>query len=365
MDTRTHLNNTPRVAVLIQTMNRPDFMIRTLNYYAKINSPHPVYISDSSNPENAEKIKKTIQELKDKLEVYYNWYQPGFETSGKALALVKEKYCAQTGDDDYVIPATLTKAAEFLESNPDYIAAGGHGISFRIKTSGPYGEIKRLADYPNHSLEAETASQRLTDFLKKCFVITFSVNRVEHLKEIFAVPLPIITTWSELFQNCYCAISGKVKLMNCLGVVRHIHDKQYHLNLMVDWLIEKKFHDYYQSFRDHVSKKIMKMDNIGQEEAQESVKKAFWEYLQVYMASEQKALGINTKPIANHAIYRSFRTKIGIAFPVLKTLYRRYLRPFVSNKKQMHYEAIDTHSPYYNDFKPVVDSFTGKDIKNI
>ena len=234
-----------KVAILISTKDRPDFLIRTLNYYAKTESPHPIYISDSSNKENAEKIKATMAMLSGKIAVNYNWYPPGFDNSAKALSLVKEKYAVITGDDDYEIPSSLTKCAEFLENNTDYASAGGHGISFRLKASGPYGEIARLADYPNYSLESESASERLIDFLKKCFVITSSVNRVEHMKKIWVEPIPITTTWNELFQICYCATSGKSKLIDCLGIIRHIHNHQYHLSSMVDWLTEDRFHHYY------------------------------------------------------------------------------------------------------------------------
>ncbi len=355
------MNDDLRVAILISTMNRPEFLIRTLNYYAKIQSPHPVYLSDSSNPENAKKITQAIERLKGKLEVHYNWYAPGLEVTGKTLARVKEKYAVINGDDDYEISSTLTKAAEFLENNPEYIAAGGHGISFRLKTSGPYGEIKKLADYPNYSLEADSAAQRLIDFLKKCYVITFSVNRVDHLKKIWVVPLPIISTWSELFQNCFCAVSGKVKLMDCLGVVRQIHDKQYYANLMVDWLTEKGFHDYYTTFRDHLAKKIMELDKINQDQANQDIKRAFWEYLQVYMANEQKALNSHSKQFSTQPVLKAVKIKIGKTFPVLKTLYRRHFRPIISDRKQMHYEVTNPNSSYYKDFKPIWNSFSEKD----
>ena len=60
-----------KVAILISTMNRPDFLIRTLSYYAKLQSPHPIYIGDSSNPENIRIIKTFIESLKNKLDIYF------------------------------------------------------------------------------------------------------------------------------------------------------------------------------------------------------------------------------------------------------------------------------------------------------
>ena len=49
--------NTPEIGIVVPTMNRPDFVIRQLNYYASLNFPHTIYYSDGSSPENAKKIK--------------------------------------------------------------------------------------------------------------------------------------------------------------------------------------------------------------------------------------------------------------------------------------------------------------------
>ena len=358
--------NNLKVAIIVSTKDRPDFLIRTLNYYAKLKSLHPVYLADSSNHDNAEKIISAIEQLKSKLEIHYNWYPSGLEPTGKILAMVKEKYAILNGDDDYEIPSTLTKGAEFLENNPDYAAAGGNAVSFRLKTSGPYGELQRLADYPNYSLEAETAPQRLNDFLKLCFPVTFtSVNRVENFKKIWIIPIPVGNTWGELFQICHCVVPGKVKLLDYLGVVRQIHDRQWHQRSMIDWLTGEDFHDFYTIFRDHLSKRIMEIDNINQEQANKAVKDALWEYLQVYMANEKRVLKVENKSdTASRPTLKSLRAKIGVNFPILKTIYREYVRPVVSDKKQMHYEVMNPRSPYYNDFQYVIDSFTGKDLES-
>ena len=42
-----------KVAIIIPTMNRPVFLLRQLEFYELSDSLHPVYISDSSNEENA------------------------------------------------------------------------------------------------------------------------------------------------------------------------------------------------------------------------------------------------------------------------------------------------------------------------
>lgn len=355
------MSNNLKVAILISTMNRPDFLIRTLNYYVKMKSPHPIYLGDSSNPENAGIVKTFVANLKNKLEINYRWFPPGFDNLEKLLSEVKEKYVVVNGDDDYEVPSSLTKCAEFLENNPDYASAGGYGVTFRLKNSGPYGEIARLADYPRCSLEAETASQRLTDFMKNCFTITFAVNRADHMRKILVGQIPMIGTWNELSETCSCAIAGKSKLIDCLGFVRQIHDRQYYANSMIDWLTDKNFHNSYMSLRELLAEKISEKDKISRDTAELVIRDSFWEYLQVYMANSQRDQKSKGKSSKNHKILKILRLNIGKRFPVLKTAYRQYLRPFISDKKQLHYEVMNPHSSYYKDFKPVWDSFGNRD----
>lgn len=350
-----------KVAILIPTMNRPEFLNRALNYYAKMKSPHPVYIGDSSDPENSKIVKKLTEIFQDKLEINYRWFPPKFDNLEELLAQVKEKYAVPVGDDDFEIPASLTRCAEFLENNPDYASASGYGITFRLKTSGPYGKIDRLADYPMHSLEAKTASQRLLDFMKNLFTITFGVNRVEHMRKIRVGRIPMVATWNELSEICSCAVAGKSKLLDCLGFVRQIHDRQYYANNMIDWLTAKDFHNSYLTFRERLAGKISEIDNIPLDQAASVVKESFWEYLQVYMAKEQKEWRARSGTSPNTPSIKLLRARIGKIFPILKTVYYRRLRPFFADKKQLHYEVLQPYSKYYKDFKSVRDLFSGKD----
>lgn len=304
-----------------------------------------------------------MERLKDRLEIHYNWFPPGFDNLEKLLPGVREKYVVVNGDDDYEIPSSLTKCAEFLENNTDYASVGGYGITFRLKTSGPYGEVARLADYPRISLETETASQRLIDFMKNCFTITFAVNRINHMRNIRVGSITMISTWNELAEACCCAVAGKSKLIDCLGFVRHIHDRQYYANTMIDWLTAKDFYNSYVSFKERFAKQISELDNIPIIQAEQAVKDSFWEYLQVYMANSQKDLKSGNRPLKNRTGLKTLRFKLGTTFPILKIIYREHIRPFVSDKKQMHYEVTNSRSPYYKDFQQVADSFTGRDLK--
>lgn len=57
-------------------MNRVDFVIRQLRYYASVRCPHIIYIGDSSPKEDSEKINSEIEKLGNKIKVKY-YHLPG------------------------------------------------------------------------------------------------------------------------------------------------------------------------------------------------------------------------------------------------------------------------------------------------
>ena len=105
-----------KVGIFIPTMNRSEFIVRQLNYYAFLDCPHTIYIGDSSNQEHSDKTRKAINDLGDRIKVIYE-YSPslgGIETIRHLLSIIKEPYTCFSGDDDYQISDSLTKSAEFL-----------------------------------------------------------------------------------------------------------------------------------------------------------------------------------------------------------------------------------------------------------
>ena len=57
-----------KVAILIPTKNRIDFVIRTIKYYVSINSSHPIFIGDASSKSSEELV---INAAENKIDVYY------------------------------------------------------------------------------------------------------------------------------------------------------------------------------------------------------------------------------------------------------------------------------------------------------
>ncbi len=361
-----------KVGIIIPTMNRPEFIIRQLNYYASINCPHPIYIGDSSDDEHAQKLQKEIERKREFLKINY-WRYPKSEFSpAKSMAecmqglfsRVKEKYTAFIGDDDYQIPSSLSKCAEFLENNPDYSSASGQAVSFRLINNGSYGELKRLSDYPRRKIEFPTAAERLADFMPNYYVPLFSVHKTELMKKCWSQTTKL-KNWdfsTEILPSAMSLIWGKSKILDCLGFVRQIHNIQHESPNIFDWITGKDWYSSYEIFSDTLANEIVAKDNITINEARQAVKQSFWGYV-----VDQSSKSYNVKYAArsnspkkiNSNLLQGFKLGLGQNFSWLKNFYRRAIRPLTGAPLQLHYEVLRPESKYYKDFKPVMDSFTG------
>ena len=64
-----------KVAILVPTKDRLDFVIRLINYYVSIKSNHPIFIGDASKESSKELVLKASQ---GKIDVFYfHWENSG------------------------------------------------------------------------------------------------------------------------------------------------------------------------------------------------------------------------------------------------------------------------------------------------
>lgn len=354
-----------KVAIAITTLNRSDFLIRQLNYYANNNCHHAIYIADTSTmKEHAEMTKEAVNKLRNRINITYNQFLDGSpaESTYKNLCLVKEKYACFNGDDDYQIPNSLTKCAEFLETHPDYATATGYVVNFRLKQEGAYGDILVLKDYPRPEIHNETASQRIIDFLDQYFVTNISVSRTEQMRTNWSNnnKMPDLAFGSEILPGALSIIDGKAKTLDYLSNVRQMHNRQYALSFILDWVTHPDWLNSYLGFSEIVSKRLSEKDNIPLEKARQIVKQGFWLYLQKGLIREYPEAFPDSFDKNKNVFKKKLRKNLVKIMPFLKIIYRRYWLSKIKKKVQLHYEVLRPDSPYYKDFKPVMDSFTKK-----
>lgn len=349
------------VGIFIPTMNRVDFVIRQLRYYASVQCPHTIYVGDSSPKSESDKIKNEIDRLGNAIKVKY-YYLPNYndwQAHYHLIAEVKENYICYSGDDDYQIPNSLTKCAEFLENNPDYISASGKAVSFRLKQDGVYGNLNRLADYPRQQIEDDSASDRIINFFNNYYVTHFSVNRTKDVLESWqnADIVKDRSFRSEILPTSIPIIRGKSKIIDCLGFVRQIHNRRYLLPNVFDWLTDKNWNESFTLTVDRLSNELTKKDKISKNEAIEVMRRAIWAYLNKQLVKEYST--IYPGEASKTTYFKTIKTYLGHRLPFLKKIYKNKLNLSASKKEQLHYEVIQNGSKYFKDFEPVMNSFSG------
>ena len=346
------------VGIIIPTMNRPDFIIRLLSYYAGLHSPHTLYIADSSDEENANRIKAKIASLEGKLRVIYSYFPPG-DTMKCMMALLSqthEKYACYMGDDDYMIPGALSECAEFLEKNPDYELAIGHSISFHLDGGRAYGTLKDIHDYPRYSIEDNTASARLNTYLSTRYSpLVNCIIRTKNFLEAYEKSRLVddIAVKTDYLPSCLLIISGKSKVIDRLCFVRQLHQSHYVLPDTFDWLTAKGWYRSYEPFRSLLVEKVAKTDGLSLNESEKVFKQAYLSHLIMLLSRTRRE---QPGPAIKRSFISRLRSKIAVTFPILKRIYRR-TRAYLHNKPQLHYEVLQPDSKYYNDFLLISSSF--------
>jgi glycosyltransferase domain-containing protein len=273
-------------------MNRSGFVVRLLEYYANANFPGCIAIGDSSNAEHRERTLQAVARLKGRLDVVYVHY-PGTGVGvcvQKLLEHVSTPYAATLPDDDFLVPASLRKCAEFLAEHLGYAAAHGVGITVNLDSNDLHGRVTDSSYYVQPVLEADTAAQRIDDHLGDYRVSLFSVHRLETWRSMLrdVHRADDVTFGAELLPCCQSAVAGKIAQLDCLYVVRQNHGLRYELPDAFDWLLSPKWLGSCQLFLESLSTAVAEKDGIAIEDARAVAKRAFKQYLVLFLGVRRR-----------------------------------------------------------------------------
>ena len=271
-----------RVAIIIPTMNRSDFVVRQLRYYADALPGCSIYIGDSSDAQHCARIAEAGHQLSSKIKVKH-LHVPGLnemQAIHAASLSVEEPYAAFLGDDDFFIPASLEKCARFLDDNPDHSLAHGVAALCALPPKGSSEAIKAIVPYNLGSLEGSSGSARLLEFFSNYYVTLFSVHRTssfqQDLEKSKDVPDP---HFRELLSSALAAVKGKAKRLDCLFLIRGDHEERYRARHMFDWVTQDGWAECYRQLSLRLAEEIMLVDGSTEQAAQEIVTQSFWGYL--------------------------------------------------------------------------------------
>ena len=344
-----------KVAILIPTKNRIEFAIRAIEYYASINSPHPIFIGDASKESSEELVLKTA---KNNVEVYYfHWENLG---DRKTLIKLAEKanltnitnYCAFHGDDDFLVSKSLSTCAEFLSENPSYATAQGNAFSFELIEDGPYGELKDIGIYWNENeLKGETALERLKEISVNYWVPNFSVHRIKEFIDDMSngIDSVIDRDFGEFTNSLTMAMRGKSKFIDCLYLARHTHSGIDHPRIF-EWVTGENWHLSYNELIKSLSKVLSNNDGLSLIESNSKVELAIKRLIQL----DNKSHTSTHKFIRNK--YSEYISKRGFVY-ILSKFYRQI--KYISILPSKDFSQRGLHSPkskYYKDIYSIINS---------
>ena len=344
-----------KAAILIPTKNRSSFLSRQLKYYSSVNCVHSIYIGDASNEKERIALQKAVEKYSKNLKIHY-FHWPGCNERQAIARLAKsadEKYCCIICDDDFLIPNSISKCAEFLSRNSAYRTAQGKAIAIFLGDNSVYGKIKGFSTYwLRKESEWETGKERLQHFAKNYWVPQFSVHRTsEFIADSEYYENMPNQAFGELIHSYTFIIKGKSKFIDCLYLIRQDHNQRYLNPGIIDWITSDDWLKSYKLFSKSLEVALIETDNISLSEAEASVKNSFWRYFSGGIIRKQNFstnLQQSNKKKVKNILERSFMGRKGLA---LVKKVRNYSKGYPAGL--FPEQLLLSSSPYHSDFYPV------------
>jgi glycosyltransferase domain-containing protein len=359
-----------KVAVLVPTRNRPDFVGRTIGYYESLKSDHPIYIGDASDGETAAENAKIAARARNTPVRYFHWEGlKAKETTIKLAEIVAAEceFCALQGDDDYYVPTSLSRCAEFLARSPDYRTAQGRGGVVSLDRPGPFGAIQTVHDYWGiNSLEQDDGAERLRAFHRKYFIGAYSTHRTRDFVQDSESYADVRDDgFGELLLNYMIAIRGKSKFIDCLYLVRHVpYSRPWDF---VKWLVEPDFSAQFQTTVSALARALQETSSLSADEARKAASAVIEGYIDRQITKRSAGLVGGIPSSTRTARVRAADLlPLGAKRAILQTagrVWRRAVR--VSGRQPDTRDLKLLNSPessFFDEFVPIRESLAGHTV---
>lgn len=340
------------LTINVVTKDRPDFIFRMLSYYAAVQYPHWLLVGDGSTGEALEQNRKTIEFFKKTLKIKYHEFPNSSvpEAYCGLLEGITTPYVSCCNDSTFLIPNSLNQCMQFLQDHPDYSAAHGLGVLFELKKPGAFGAIDKMGRYQGlGEVSEKTGAQRLIRYSKNYSVTAYCVFKSQTWKDMWANAslIPDRCFASELLPCCRCVVYGKVKELDCLYMVRHVHQKTSKMADFYDWITSDPWSSSFKIFNEELTNTLAEEGHLPREQAQGVVKQSIWTFL-------------NTSCRTRY--YENYHRKNNRFASIEEKLRKRWHRlargdsfqsMFLRDKKLVLAALLNPNSRYHKDFMPI------------
>lgn len=280
-----------KITIVIPTYNRSNCLKRILNYYDSFpdeKDNFEIIVADSSSKENKKTNQEIVSVLKNFKVLYLGDYPENINPWCKfadAINYAKNEFCLFCSDDDFVIPKNAILCADFLKNNPDFTAAHGQYILFRLrKEKGGDKKIYWTSEHTLGSITNPKAELRLKEHLSDYVLATFSaVHRATFLK----MALKETAKWApdnrfgELLASMLAPIYGKLKCLDLPYAALEINTNSTGTTTktLEDFIREGSYRDKYTNFRKCLAEHLGKNSELDKEDSEKIIDDAMAAYL--------------------------------------------------------------------------------------
>jgi glycosyltransferase domain-containing protein len=312
---------TDLVTIVIPTHNRPDYLIRILDYFSGCELP--VLVADSSEKKYPKLIPEGVK--------YYHIPEVGFGPKLRiVLGKVKTKYSVMCADDDFLIVDGIVELVKFLEKNPDYSVAKGHQVGFNQ-------DSKEASFYPSNDhasfsmdINQPEILDRLCNYFKQYVPVFYGVHRTEIIRKAFEqVNVKSNPSLVELLTAAVPLVYGKLIILpiayGATAVFSSVEISKLPLIPRFDDMVREQeqnvsYKEDLDQYFSILASEISKQDNIGIEEALVAAKSGMNAYLFEFLPTYYEFIAESYKVRAIKSIVRKLHFE-----PLLKPLYRSIL----------------------------------------
>lgn len=195
--------------LIVPTYHRPKEFSALLKYLDDQQVGFKILVLDSSRPDVASENEKAIRQVALNIELLsFPPEMPPFEKFWKGVQHVKTPFCSLCADDDVLVTKSVDPIVDFLNKNPDYVAAHGLYFSFMAQDRITISDLV----YTQDVLMGDDPISRLQNLFQSYEAITYAIYRTPVLDSIFSRLQSLNSLLGrELLGGALTAAMGKVK----------------------------------------------------------------------------------------------------------------------------------------------------------
>lgn len=254
--------------VVIPEHKRPDHLKRLLDYF--MGSGINIIVTDSSDV-----AFKYLDEFRDHI-TYRHYPATGLaEKLHHILPLIQTPYVFMCANDDFIVPASVFRIIDFLETHADYNS--GQGIFTDFSVSGnTISTALRYTNTTNVDLGANSPAERLFALQQNYFQYYYCVFRTEMFKKVITSVMDNGTATVrnlclfESYMSMYTAMEGKHIIMPVFYAAREniVNSAASFTDAIPDIISKAKYRNEYRSYLRLLTSQLISLTSMPAEKAQ-------------------------------------------------------------------------------------------------